>query len=219
MSESVTSPPTSRDDVRVRDYVRPDFRVFEGFLPVLVFFVANRMGPAEVAIGLSFATAVVVFARNKSSGIIRALSVLGFVIVTASAVAGIVASSDKVFVAQNIVSDFAFVIIMMGSVLIGRPLIGAIARELVPGIRPVMAVNDPAFVVLTLVNGAINLGTGVARIFMLDAMSADTYAIVSRVAFIPLNIAFFVLCYALIARRAIAIWPADLPPPDMTRGR
>jgi hypothetical protein len=76
-----------------------------------------------------------------------------------------------------------------------------------------MELDHPASRTLTFVSAGLNIFTGVIRIFMLEALSANAYVILSRVVFIPLNIAFYALCYMMISRVAIRIWPADLPPP------
>jgi len=202
-----------------RGYIRPDFRVFQGALPAAVFFIANQFGPTQVAIALSFAISLWVFVKNPGHGVIRALSVLSFTIVTGSAIVALILDSDKAFVAQNLVGDFAIAAVCIGSVLLGRPMIGAIAREMVPGIQPVMPVGHTVFVRLTLINAAFNLGTGIVRIFMLGALSANAYLVLSRVVFLPLGILFFLLCYRWITQEAIRIWPADMPPPDEFRMR
>jgi hypothetical protein len=210
-------PDTSRSDMpraeraRVRDFLRIDASVFQGFLPSIVFLVANRLGPTQVAIALSFAAAVWVFARNRSSGVIRLLGSVGFLIVAFSAVLGLALDSDRAFVAQNIFADIVFTGLFAGSVWIRRPLIGAIARELVPGIGPVMRIDLPVFVWLSLLNAAINAVSAVARYFMIESLSVDAYVILSRAVFIPVNIAFIVLCYVSVTRTAIRIWPHDVP--------
>jgi hypothetical protein len=81
----------------------------------------------------------------------------------------------------------------------------------------IVEVPHPAFRTLTFVSAALNICTGVIRIFMLDALSANAYVILSRVVFVPLNIAFYLLCYVMISRVAIRIWPAALPPPPKIR--
>jgi hypothetical protein len=153
----------------------------------------------------------IVFLRNRARGVIRLLSVLGFSIVTVSTIIGIVADSGRAFAAQNIVADIIFAAIFIGSVLVGRPFIGLIARDLVPGIRPVMELRNPVFVRLTLLSAAINIVSAVARGFMIANLSVNAYVIVSRLVFLPINIAFIALCYVMVTRTAIRIWPADVP--------
>lgn len=182
-------------------YLQFNGSVAEGGIPVAVFWVANSLGPSSVAITLSFIAAAVVFLRNRDSGVIRALSLLGFLIVAASAGAGLLLASDKAFAAQNIASDFAFVAISLGSVMVGKPLIGYVARELLPALRPHLEATERVFVILTLLNAFINLGTGIVRFWMLDVLETNDYVILSRVIGIPTNLAFFGLAYVLIKRR------------------
>lgn len=205
-------------EVRAQDYLRPDFRLLQGLLPVLVFIVLNRQATTQIAIGASFLVSIVVFWHNRSSGIIRFLTVLGFSLVAVAAVIGLILDNDKIFVAQNIATDFAIVAVSIGSIMVGKPLIGALARELTPGIRSVMAIDHPVFVKLTLINAALNVVTGVARIFLLQEVTANQYAVLSRVLFFPLSFAFVLLCFIWIGRTAIRIWPADVPFEDIRPG-
>ncbi len=182
-------------------YLQFNGSIAQGGIPVAVFWIANNLGPSQVAIVLSFIAAAAVFIRNRDSGVIRALSLLGFVIVAASAAAGLLLANDKAFVAQNIASDFAFVVISLGSVILGKPLIGYVARELLPALRPHIAATERVFVILTLLNAVLNLGQGVVRIWMLDVLSTNDYVILSRVIGLPTNLLFFGLAYVLIKRR------------------
>jgi hypothetical protein len=215
--EADTDAAVARDEVRARDYFTFDTRVLQGALPAVVFLVANAMGPAQVAIGLSFVTSAVVFVRNRGAGVIQLLATMSFAIVAVSAAVGLALDSPKAFVAQNAVTDFVIAVIFTVSVVVRRPLIGLIARELVPAIRPVIDVTHIVFAQLTLLSAALNVGQGVARLFMLDALSANEYVIISRVVFIPMNIAFYALCYWRVSQVAIRIWPADMPPPPRVR--
>ncbi|MDZ7727530.1 MAG: hypothetical protein U5Q44_04660 [Dehalococcoidia bacterium] len=127
--------------------------------------MANNLGPSQLAIILSFIAAFAVFMRNRDSGVVRALSILGFAIVAGSAVAGLALDSGKAFAAQNIVSDIAFVIIGIVSLAIGKPFVGPIARELVPAIKPLIA--DPRRIVAAaqVLNILMNVIQAVARIW------------------------------------------------------
>ena len=200
-----------------RGYLQPDFRVFAGILPSAVFLIANSMWSTQIAIATSFAVSAVVFVRFPASGVIRALTIISFVVVFASAVVGLALDSGKAFVAQNMVGDFLISAIFLGSVLVGRPMIGAIAREMVPAIQPIMPINHAVFVKLTLLNVGVNLVSGVLRLFLLDALSENQYVIVSRVLGLPLGVAFFLYAYREITRAAIRIWPVDAPPPEQWR--
>ena len=216
MASDGTAPHTAAatDPRRFRMHVRPHPRVLESLLPIGAYVVFNLVVSTQIAIAASFVTSVVVFVRNSGYGTIRFLGLLGFAVLTVSAVLGLVSHSGKIYVAQNLVSDFIFAGVFAGSVAARRPLIGAIAREVAPAIKPVMAIGHPLFVRLTFGSAAINLLEGIARIALLRALSDNAYVIVSRVLFLPLGIGFYVLCYALVNREAILIWPAELPPPN-----
>jgi hypothetical protein len=211
-AEDTASPsrPTARS-VRAFDFLDIDLNVLQGFIPAAVFLIAHQIWPTRIAIALSFTATVIVFARNKHSGVIRFLSALGFAIAALSTAIGLAFDSGLAFVAQNIFSDVVFTFVFAGSVLAGRPLIGGIARELVPAIRPVLHVNTPVFVYLSLLNAGINAFSAGIRYVMIESFSIDLYVILSRVVFLPLNIAFIVLCYVWITRTAIRLWPDDMP--------
>lgn len=212
-------PPARRDRVRTIDYIQLDPHIFIGLIPVAVFLVVNQFWSAQLAIGLSFAASVVVFTVSRGRGAVRFLSILGFAIVTVSAVVGLVAESDRAFAAQNIVADFVFAAVFAGSAILRRPLIGAIAREAAPAIAPVMALDHPLFMRLSMLNAALNVATGIARIFLFDALSVNAYVIASRALGAPPAILFTAYCYFSITREAIRIWPADVEPPPARGAR
>lgn len=209
---AVSAPPEPAPE-RQRNYVRPNPRILEAVAPSLVYIGVQRIAATEIAIAASFVAAVVVFMRNPGRGTIRALSALGFFILLGTTVVSLALGSGKVFVAQNLFIDFIFVGIFTVSALIKRPLIGAIVREFVPALQPVMALDHPLFIRLTLLAALMNLVTGLARVPMIFMLSASEYAIASRVIGFPLSTAFYFYCYFSVQRTAIRIWPADLPPP------
>ena len=197
-----------------RYYVRPTPDVLIAFLPALAFILADKFAATPVAIGVSFAVSAVIFVRNPGGGgVIRMLSAIGFAIVCGAAIIGLALSSGKAYVAQNLFADFAFAAIFAASVVVHRPLMGAIIREIVPALKPVMAIDYPLFTQLTVMNVVINLAQGTARIFLIHDLSASQYSIASRAISFPVSIAFYLFCYIVVQRTAIAIWPADMPPP------
>ncbi len=213
-SDALPGEPSPAVERPRRYYVRPSPQVLIAFLPALAFILTNRYAPTQAAIAVSFAVSVVIFVRNPGDGVIRMLGLIGFAIVCGAAVVGLATGSGKAYVAQNLFADFAFAAIFAGSVVIHRPLMGAIIREVVPALKPVMAIDYPLFTQLTLMNVAINLAQGTARIFLINDLSASQYAIASRAISFPISVAFYVFCYVVVHRRAIEIWPADLPPPQ-----
>ena len=188
------------------DFSAVDWRIFWSLLPLVVFLVLNSFWPedlwrTQVAIVASFAASTWVFAKNHDSGVIRFITVLGFVVVAGSAVVGLAAHSAKAFAAQNIYSDFLVAAVCLGSIAIGKPLVGAVAREIIPALRTLMEPGHRLFVILTLVFMTYNIGTGIFRIFLLGEFSANEYVIVSRVTS-PISLVFFLACYFTIKRAA-----------------
>jgi hypothetical protein len=217
-SDTTPPPPTETPQRQPRQgasigLIRLDPRALEGAYPALAFLVANSLWSTQLAIAISFVTALVVFVRNRQRGVIGILGGLSFVIVSISAIVGLIWDSGTVFVAQNLIADFVFAGVYAVSIAIGRPLIGVIVREVVPAIKPVLQVNHPVFVQLSLVALAMNGVEGVARLWMIDVLSTNWYVVISRVVFIPVTIGFYLLCYWRVSKVAIAIWPADMPPP------
>ena len=105
------------------DFSAVDWRIFWSGLPLVVFLVLNSFWPedlwrTQVAIIGSFAASTWVFATNRDSGVIRLITVLGFVVVAGSAVVGLAMDSAKAFAAQNIYSDFLVAVVCLVSIAI-----------------------------------------------------------------------------------------------------
>ena len=148
------------------DFSAVDWRIFWSLLPLVVFLVLNSFRPedlwrTQVAIIASFAASTWVFATNRDSGVIRFITVLGFIVVAGSAVVGLAADSAKAFAAQNIYSDFLVAAVCLGSIAIGKPLVGAVARESIPALRTLMDPRHRVFVILQ-VHERVDAGTGPA---------------------------------------------------------
>ncbi len=189
------------------DFSGVDWRIFWTALPVVVFLILNTFWPedlwrTQVAIVGSFLASAYVFATNRDSGVIRALVVLGFLIVAGSAAFGLAINSAKAFAAQNIFTDFIMAAISLGSVLAGKPLVGAVARQGVPALRTLMDPKHRVFVYLTLTFMAINIVTGIFRIFLLGEFNATEYVLISRATGLPFSVGFLIACYFSIKRTA-----------------
>lgn len=189
------------------DFSGVDWRIFWTGLPVVVFLILNTLWPedlwrTQVAIVGSFLASAYVFFTNQDSGVIRSLVVLGFLIVAGSAAFGLAINSAKAFAAQNIFTDFIMAGISLGSVLIGKPLVGAVARQGVPALRTLMDPKHRVFVYLTLTFMAINIVTGIFRIFLLGEFNATEYTLISRATGLPFSVGFLIACYFSIKRTA-----------------
>ena len=207
--EAAPEPPNLPEFTRFLhgDFSGVDWRIFWTALPVVVFLILNTFWPedlwrTQVAIVGSFLASAYVFATNRDSGVIRALVVLGFLIVAGSAAFGLAINSAKAFAAQNIFTDFIMAAISLGSVLAGKPLVGAVARQGVPALRTLMDPKHRVFVYLTLTFMAINIVTGIFRIFLLGEFNATEYVLISRATGLPFSVGFLIACYFSIKRTA-----------------
>lgn len=169
-------------------------------LPIAAFLITDRFADTRVAIGAGFAAALLVFLRTRASGMIGYLAVGGIVIVGGSALVGIILDSDKAFFASDAIGDVLWTGAFLGSVLVGRPLMGIFVREMFPGVKDWIPERHRVFITLSLAWAVQNVVTAVIRIILLDALSTDSYIFWSRVAVWPLNIILFALSYYLIWR-------------------
>jgi intracellular septation protein A len=164
-----------------------NLRIVTSIAPVAVFYLLTRVADPWVAVLGGFIASTVVFAYNRRDRLIGVLTAFSFGIVTISAVVGIFANSEKAYLAAGPIGDFAFVLLYLGSVAVRKPLIGGIARELLPRYAGHVPVSAGVFVWLTLAWAGYDLVHGLARIWMLQEMSVGEYIIWSRLAFWPFS--------------------------------
>src|SRR5690349_11096338 len=101
-----------------------NFRIGASVIPVGVFYILWRLGPAWLAVLGGFVASTAVFWYTRRDRLIGLLTAIGFVIVAASAAVGIASDSEKAYLAAGIVSDFLLAAVHVVSALIGRPLVG-----------------------------------------------------------------------------------------------
>ena len=109
----------------------PMFAV-EGFLPLLVFYgtlQATGLAPAIVASTAACAL-IVVWQLRRGHDVGIAVATLVFLLIQAGV--GLAAHSATVYLAQPVVLSALWGLAYLGSVAVGRPLIGVFAERLVP---------------------------------------------------------------------------------------
>ena len=178
---------------------------FLSLLPIAAFLAVDRVADTRVAIAAGLVAAVLVFLRTRKSGVIGYLAIGGIVIVAATAAVGIAFDSDKAFFASDAIGDFLWMGAFFLSVVVGRPLMGVLVREMFPGLRDWLPESHRVFVTLTLVWALQNILTAVIRLVMLDALSTNSYLLWSRVATWPLTVGLLVFSYVLIGRAINAV--------------
>ncbi len=195
------------------DFETVDFHMVESMLPMIVFLLANWLGPAPLAIGASFLASLLVFVRNRDHGVVRAMAIMAFVVTGGAAIVGLAANSAKVFAAQNIAGDFVLASVCVGSVLTGRPLVGAVARDVIPALKSLIELPHALFAVLTLGLAGTQIFSGIVRMFLLEGLSTNEYVIISRLIGLPLSIIFYAVCFFAIRRLANSRLLERTPPP------
>lgn len=180
-----------------------NLRILMSALPIALFFALNRAGaPAWLAILGGFAASTVVFYLNRKDRLIGALTLFGFVVVTVSAVAGLIWGSEKAYLASGPISDFLFLPLYGASILMRKPLIGGVARELFPHVAGRIPTNAAVFVWLSVTWAVYDLVHGVVRFYMLAQLSVGEYIIWSRVVSWPFAASLIGVTAWLIYREA-----------------
>jgi hypothetical protein len=179
-----------------------NLRIATSIIPVIVFYALTRVAPAWLSISGGFAAATVVFWYNRRVRLISWLTVFGFAVIAVGAVIGIIWNNEKAYLAAGPAQDFLFVPVYLGSIVIRKPLIGGIARELVPAIARRIPTDARVFVYLSLAWAAYDLVHGAIRFYMLQELSVGEYLIWSRIAFWPAGAALVATTAILIMRES-----------------
>ena len=177
-------------------------RILLSAIPVLLFLGTRQVAPPWAAILAGFvATAVITYA-NRRDRLLGVLTMYGFAIVAICAVVGIAWDNEKAYLAAGPLSDFLFVPLYVGSVFIGRPLIGGISRELMPAFVQHIPLNAPVYRWLSLAWGLYDTSQGLLRTFLLRELSVNEYVIISRMVNLPLSALMVGVTAAFVWRAA-----------------
>lgn len=155
-------------------------RILWSGIPIAVFYLLSRVAEPWVAICGGFGASPVVYWVNRRDTTMGLLTLFGFAVVSVSAVVGIVLNNEKAYLASGPAADFLLVPIYAVSIVIRKPLIGALAREMFPKYAGTVPINAPVFVGLSVFWAAHDVVQGVARIYLLDALSVGQYLVWSR---------------------------------------
>jgi hypothetical protein len=128
---------TRRDGIEPETLREPHFReIFlaglpgflrEGFLPVGAFYVALRASGLGLAIGVSAAVSVLIYFYERRIGRDGLLVRLSLAFVAVQSVVGLLAHSATVYLAQPVVGNAIWGAMFVVSMLVGKPLAGALA--------------------------------------------------------------------------------------------
>ena len=161
------------------------------FAPVAVYLLVDWIADARPAIAASLAAAIaaVLIQRRlrRQVGVVFRLAMLGLAVFIASGIAGLVLDSGKALWASDPIEDFLVGGIFALSVLLRRPILSPLIRELFPQIAARLPPEHRVFMLLTAVWAVKILLMGVLRIWLLDTLEVNTYVWLRTVVGWPIN--------------------------------
>ena len=182
------------------EHWRPNPRIPLVGAPVVVFYVLTRLVNAELAIAGGFIAFTIVFFLVSFSRLYRGLAFYGYLITAGAALVGILWGSEKAYLAAGPAQSVLILPVYAGSLIIGKPLIGAIARDFVPGIAGGLAVNAPVFVWITVGWAVYHVVRAPVLSWMLVELSVGEYIVLTRVVWWPITAACYLGTGWLIIR-------------------
>lgn len=190
----------------------PTFAV-EGALPIALFYgVWQTAGLAPAVIATSIAGGLIVVWQVRRGHDI-ALAGVTFVFLVIQAVVGLAAHSATVYLAQPVVLSAIWGFAYLGSVAVGRPLIGAFARAWYPFPPEFRAstVYRREFALQSIVWGLYCLGRAGLRLWMLLSSGVGAFVVVSFLTGTPILVVLVAwsLWHARRAFTATGIVPAS----------
>ena len=205
---------------RIPEY---DRSVGLSLLPIFVWVIVLELAGTRPAIGAAWGAAIVLFFVQRrfqpERGAVFWLAVFSLLIFTGASIVGIVLESDKAFLAQDPVSDFAIAVIFAISLIFRKPLLGMAIREIFPRVRRALPPENRALMWVTAAFVVENLVMGVVRVWLLDEVSPGAYPFVSRAVGTPIRLILVWWAYRIIQdemkrRLAAGLWE-DVPKPSM----
>jgi hypothetical protein len=104
----------------------------EGVLPLAAFYVGWRLWGTESGIALAAATALLVYANERRIGRDGLLVRLSLAFVAVQTAVGLLSHSATAYLATPVVANAIWGLAFLGSVVVGRPLAGALASAWYP---------------------------------------------------------------------------------------
>jgi hypothetical protein len=162
----------------------------EGFLPLGAFYAGLELSGLVAGIVASALASVLIYVyerRHGRDGLLVRLS-LGFVAV--QSIVGLAANSATVYLAQPVLIAAAWGFAFLGSVVVGRPLAGALAGAWYPFPEWLKESRDfkRVYGVESLVWGAYFLGRSALRLGMLLHGSIGSFLVVTFLTGAPVSI-------------------------------
>ncbi|MCC6175057.1 MAG: hypothetical protein IT305_07115 [Chloroflexi bacterium] len=161
-----------------------------GVIPVAVFYLAYRLaGPLEgIVCGMAVSLAVLAV-QLRRLGRLDPIVLVPMAIILAQGTVAAMTGSVEIYLAAPAVENVIWGVLLIGSVVVRRPLVSAIVRELgiVPPAHGASAAVVRAFTVVTVGWGIIAFGKAVLRIWLLAVLPLEAFLIAVAVANTAIN--------------------------------
>jgi intracellular septation protein A len=175
-----------------------------GIFPVLSFYVLLRLsGPIAGIVGGTAAGLLVLWLRIRQTRRIDPVVIAAMMAVLIQGGAGLLTGSVWAYLAAPIVENTFWGLVLCGSVLVGRPLIGLIANELqlVPHRFRGHPKAEQAFAVLTLMWGIAAFAKVGLRVALLSTeQTVESFLILMIVGTNTLNVGLLLASFLLPLR-------------------
>ena len=167
---------------KVESFPQVDPVAILGAAPTLSYLVFNAAIGVRAAIAAAVVVGVVVYIVQRrlrpQIQVVRWLMVFSVAFNIGFGVWGLIEADGKVYWARDFVDNFVLGGVFLLTVLIGRPIVSALVRETFPGIRERLPADHRVWLKLTIVWGLYIALAGVLRWWILEQVSADTYALI-----------------------------------------
>jgi intracellular septation protein A len=183
--------------------------------PVLAFYVGWKLVGLAAGVAAASTVALLAFWWERRRGASGAMPAMGLGIAAIQALAGLASGSATVYFAPSVVANGLYGLVFVGSVAIGKPLAGVLARETFPFPPRVWGSTlfRQIFSRVSMAWGALLLVRAVIRLFALVAGGVDVFVLVSVLTGLPLTalLMSWSLWYPMRAfRRQPELWsPAE----------
>lgn len=153
-----------------------------GVGPTVAYLLFNAVVGVRAAIAAAVIVGLIVYFVQRrlrpQITAVRWLMVFSVCFNVGFGVWGLIEADGKVYWARDFVDNFVLGAIFLISVFVGRPIVSAVIRETFPAIREQLPADHRVWIRLTIVWGLYIAVTGVLRWWLLDQVSASTYAII-----------------------------------------
>ena len=153
-----------------------------GAAPTLSYLIFNAAFGVRGAIAAAVISGVLVYVIQRQVRpqilVVRWLMVFSVCFNVGFGIWGLIEGDGKVYWARDYVDNFVLGAVFLFSVVIGRPIVSPVVREVFLDIRERMPADHRVWIQLTIVWGLYIAVAGVLRWWILDQVSPSTYALI-----------------------------------------